>query len=118
MDGLSSETVSNGFTTQLMEHGTAGIDGSFEFPIKYAVRSPVTHGEIWVTTGNHPLRDVVGQTVYDDIVKMRATEMEVRVESFLPALANVIRRNSGLEAVDIPALVQPETFKFTQTQTE
>ncbi len=116
VDGLSSETVANGFTSQLMEQATAGIDGSFEFPVKYAVRSPVTHGEIWVTTGNHPLRHVMGEDVYTNIVAMRATEIEVRVESYLPALANVIRRNSGLEAIDIPNLVRPETFQFTQSQ--
>lgn len=118
VDGVTKETIKNGFTTQLMEHATVGTDDHFIFPQKYAVKQPKTNGELWITTGNHRMKDIVDEDTWNDIVRYRVREIEVRDVTNLPALANIIRRRSGLSQVAVPQLVVPPSFKFSQSQTD
>lgn len=115
-DGLSEETVKQGFHSQLMEHGTVGKEDSWVFPQKYLVHPMKTNGEIWVTTGNRKLKHIVGDSVFQDIVKNRVTEAEVRDVTDLVRLANIIRLSVGVSAVNAPTITVPDTFYFSQSQ--
>ena len=109
---MTTKTIKEGFSEQLMEHATMGFDYSFIFPVKFIQNAPKTQGEVWITTSNHKLVDMVGKSVFADIVNKRATRVNVDLETDLVALANVIRRNSNLPDVVAPTLVQPESYEI------
>ena len=114
VDGVSRETIDNGFSYQLIEHATVGRDDHFIFPMKYCIESPKTNGEFWVTTGNAKISDIVSEQAYQDIVKNRVCEVEIREETELVKVANIIRTKCNLSPIPAPNLIQPECYYFSQ----
>ena len=118
VDGLTEETIKNGFSGQLMEHCTVGTDDRWTFPKKYSIVAPSTNGEVMVSTGNRKMLDIVGPLRYDTIVRERVCEVEVRAETNLFGLTNIIRASANLPPVPRPVVTSPNKVQFTQPQSQ
>lgn len=118
VDGVTSETMRNGFSAQCMEHATVGHDDFFLFPVKYAIDAPRTHGELMVTTTNLKLKEIVGEVTWETIVKERVCEIEIRAETDIYRIANIIRRSCNLPSLPPPIVTSPDGYSFSQSQAQ
>ena len=115
VDGLRKSTIERGFDAQMMEHGTVGTDSYWTFPVKFGVDPPRTRGEVWITTGNAPMQDLVSQEVYDSIVCNRVTEIEYKDEwMHTMQIINHVRAAQNLEPALEPPVHRPPSWRASR----